>query len=356
MSNERIYKKRTIRDVANLAGVSITTVSHVVSGRRAYSAETEQKVQKAIRDLEYVPSYVVRGLRHESTLTLGACITDPFRESLKLRRTFAEQLWRGVIAEADIQGYSTLHYPEAIRSGKDHRPFLSGLIDGMLATCDPEDERPARLAAAGLPVVVLGLDSNIPDGVGAVVEDETTIVTLALSHLFDLGHRVIAHIPGPLSNAPERDNISQRRTEAFRTLMTSRGLLREDLIAESESWEPVSISETLRSWSKLENRPTAIFCSNDAIALQALADAKTVGLRVPEDLSIIGVDDIPEASLSSPTLTTIRVPIEELGREGVRCLVRMLRGEPASQCRVTLRSSELVHRFSTSPVRGHSSS
>jgi DNA-binding LacI/PurR family transcriptional regulator len=352
----RLYRKTTIKEVAELAGVSVTTVSHVVSGKRLYGHETQARVRKAIADLNYVPSYVARGLRGHSSLTIGVCADDPYRFGGSLRRTFAEQLWRGMTSEADAHSYSTLHYSEKVRESESVEPFLNGFIDGLLMENPHGDVRPAQLAQAGLPVVVLTRAFENAQRIGAVYTDEGHLVEVALEALYDQGHRRIAHIAGPSdelgdprSPDTKSDDVAEWRLNSYRNWMANKGCDFNDLVGYAGTWEPRSLLPLLQRWQSLDDPPTAIFCSNDAIALRLMGDAKTLGIRVPEDISLVGVDNVPESVGAG--LTTMRAAVDEVGREAVRLLLRMMGGEPAEACRKVLPVARYVERNSVAPLR-----
>lgn len=352
MAGERSYRKATIREVAERAGVSVTTVSHVVSGQRAYAPETERKVREAIAELKYTPSYVARGLRQKATMTLGVCGFDPLRIPSPARRRFAEELWRGVSLEADASDYSLLYYCDRIRSGEVADPFLNGLIDGLLMIQLPNDRRPAEIAAAGLPVVVQFQGRDLPPGVGAAYLDEDEAACLALQCLWDLGHRRIAYLAGPVSDdglwrAKEPpDPIALWRLEAFRAWATRAGVYSEERVAAADAWEPETVLPILQAWMRQPQPPTAVFCANDAIAIAVFEAACELGIELPTELSVVGIDDVAQASTVHPSLTTIPVPVEEIGRESVRALLRRMAGRPVEECRTKVPLPGLILRES----------
>lgn len=351
----RSYRKPTIREVADLAGVSVTTVSHVVSGVRSYAPDTVKKVQDAIAALKYTPSYIAQGLRQKATMTLGVCGFDPLRITNPTRRRFAEELWRGVALEADERDYSLLYYSSRIRTGEVIDPFLNGFIDGLLMIQLPTDPRPAEIASTGMPVVIQMRGRELPPGVGCAYVDEDHAADLALTTLWDMGHRRIAYFGGPTTDdldiprAEPSDPIACWRADAYRDWMVSRDAYSERLQASAYDWEPEDVSATLTRWFTSQPRPTAVFCANDAIALKVIEGAHSVGLRVPHDLSVVGVDDVPAAATSSPTLTTLPIPVLEIGRESVRCLIRIIEGSDPDSCRTTVKVPSLVMRESIAP-------
>ena len=354
MARERIFKKPTIRNVAELAGVSVTTVSHVVSGVRAYAPETVSKVNEAIRQLKYTPSYIARGLRQQSTMTVGVVGVDPMRIIDPMRRRFSEELLRGIALEADRHDYSLLNYSEKIRRSSEVTPFLNGLVDGVLMLYQTEDTRPAILAKAGLPVVIHVRPTEGMEMVGAAYVDQQHLVELCLDHLWELGHRRIAHLAGP-AQRPFRDNpeefevdsIASWRAEAYGEWTQAREAFNPQYLRFTSAWEPADVMSIAHEWQNMPTPPTAVLCANDFIAVRLIEAGRKLGWNVPANVSVVGIDDIPAASDPSYSISTVSVPIEEVGRESVRCLLRMLSGEPGGECRQVLRASNVLSRGSS---------
>lgn len=344
MSYQNRYRKPTVSNVAERAGVSVTTVSHVVNGVRAYSAETEAKVRKAIAELNYTPSYIAKGARQKTNHVLGVCTNDPWRTVGGSRKRFAEALWSGVTEEADRHGFSLLHYAAKIQSATEHTPFLDGFVDGLLMLVQPEDSRPAALAAAGLPVVLMAASPQLPEGVGGVGVDEFLVAAAALEPLHAAGHRRIAHLTGPDTRGEpgETDGIACRRHDAYEAWMAKHGLLRPGFVRSVGSWDPESVTDQLNEWLALPEPPTAVFCANDTIARVLIAAARDRGLSVPRDLSVTGVDGDPEIS-------SVPVPVGEIGSRSVDALLRLMSGEPVADCRIALAPGPLNRLHTVAP-------
>jgi len=350
----RSYSKPTINDVAAQARVSVTTVSHFVSGRSgACSPETARRIEAAISTLHYTPSSMRRGLSQKATQMLGVSVANPSDEG---ERPFSDRIWRGINREADVQDYALLHYPSSVRDSSDYRVFLDGRVDGLILSAGVGDPRIERLAEAGMPLVVLSHANTLPTGCGSVCADERQTVALALSHLWELGHRRIAHLAGPCDldttlepPSPMRfpaDAALQRR-QAFRDWMAAQGVA-DPLVSSSHSWwKPGGTLETLAAWRALPEPPTSLFCANDAIALSAMEAARALDWPVPGALSVVGVDNSLSGSRAEPPLTTIELDSAALGHETVRCLLRLMDGAPAEECHVMLPVSRLLVRAST---------
>ncbi len=352
----RQFRKATIKDVASKAGVSITTVSMFVSGREEVcSQETAVRIRAAVSDLNYVPNPVIRGLQKRETRTLGICMYSPV-EPIAYGNIFFERLWRGVFHEADTAQYALLRYPSTIMNGASANALLDGRADGILYHSHSEaagDERPARLAAAGMPIVLLTRSLAIPEGCGAAYANEADTVKLALSHLWQHGHRRIAHIAGPIpSESIDRftnvDDIATSRLQAYQAWMHERNAGEYTRVGYGHGWMGNHVGDIIADWYALPDRPTAIFCANDALAIATLHAARALGWAVPEALSVIGVDNTGPAIENE--LTTVEPPDENVGRASVRALVLMLQGAPLPECRIAVPVTRLVSRGTVSSV------
>jgi LacI family transcriptional regulator len=353
--SQRLFRKPTIKEVAVKAGVSITTVSHYMQGRHGTcSTETAQRIKQVIDDLHYTPNLLSSSLVRKSTQTIGISLAAPSR----LLRSFTDDIWRGVNLESDEREYSLLHYPRATRNADDYRVFLDGRIDGLILSAAHGDPRPERLAAAGLPTVLLTRSQDIPSDCGGVFANESDTVDLALSHLWALGHRRIAHIAGPTMIDPDVSrSLSTRgytdsavwRSEAFVGWLAAHGVVDHLVSQPNWGWSAVNVDETLVEWMNLNQRPTALFCANDVLAVAAMECAVRLGLNVPRDLSIVGVDNAVDSALSTVPLTTVDIDGALIGQEAVRCLLRLMEGDSSGPRIVTVPVTNLVIRDSTAP-------
>jgi LacI family transcriptional regulator len=351
----RRFQKATISDVAEKAGVSITTVSRFVSGREnVCSADTAERIRTAIADLHYTPSSLVSSVGRRATRTLGVCMYSSLDPGVLYGGSFFERLWRGIVAEANQQDYSLLHYPASVLNGKNTDPFLDGRVDGLLyhpptPVRDPEgrqEGRLERLAAAGMPTVAITRSLGLPDGCGSAYVDESGTATLALAHLWERGHRRIAHIAGPTGPG---DNIGTGRLEAYRAWMRERGVYDPALEGQAHSWRAETcVAEIVAGWASLPVRPTAVFAGNDTLALAVIAAAQALGWNLPNALSVVGVDNTPDAAVAG--LTTVDPPIEDVGRASVRALLNILHAAPLPSCRIAVPVTQLVSRESVVSV------
>jgi LacI family transcriptional regulator len=178
-------------------------------------------------------------------------------------------------------------------------------------------------------------------------------VDLALQHLWSLGHRRIGHLAGPAEGGPAADwrtvidDIAIRRLEAYRAWMQTRIAGDPALIAHARAWEATRVPEIVTTWAALPQRPTAVFCANDALAVGVIEAARQRGWRVPEELSVVGVDNSGVAAEVQNSLTSIDIPMEAVGREGTRALLQVMQGAPLEACRIALPVPEIVVRGST---------
>lgn len=353
----RQYQKATIKDVAAQAGVSVTTVSHFVSGRSGTCApQTAQRIRAAIDDLQYTPSYFTRGLRPRPTRILGACVTNPSDLQGDQRHSRLERLWRGLIEVADETDYSLLHYPASVRYGTTCDMFLNGSVDGVFFNSTHGDPRPQKTAAAGLPTLLFNRLLEQPPGCGAVYAREADTVALALSHLWQRGHRRIAHLAGPVEPSSSevvgdyaQSDIAIERQRGYIAWLTERTAFDPDLLLGGRAWLADHAAAAVARWRALPDPPTAVFCANDALAIGVINAARALNWRVPADLSVVGVDNTAATSESDPPLTTVDIPAETIGREALRALLRLMDGAPAEACRIVVPVTDLVVRASTGP-------
>ncbi|MCG9895043.1 MAG: LacI family transcriptional regulator [Fimbriimonadaceae bacterium] len=353
----RRYRKATIRDVAAEAKVSMTTVSHVVSGASGYSEATIAKVREAIAKLNYVPSFAAKGLRQAATQTIGVCATDPFHQDQMSESLFSRRLWRGILDEADECGYSIIHFPRKVREEAEPSFFLNGLLDGLIMTAVELDRRPALVAESGLPVVVVSPRFEVVPPLACVEADEDSAIRLGLERLWELGHRRIAHLSGPADTVIRdgvpvylADGVASARKEAFANWMTQRGIDPAPMLLSAGAWRPGEGCPDLAEWLR-RVRPTAVFAANDELAWGVIRAARSLGLEVPRDLSVIGIDDdIPDPS-EPLRLTTIRIPVVEIGRTAMRTILAVLRGEDQPGRRTVLPVTDLLDRDTTAPAQ-----
>jgi DNA-binding LacI/PurR family transcriptional regulator len=357
------FKKPTAKQVAEEAGVSITTISHFLAGRpNACSPDTAERIKAAIEALHYTPNALGKGLRNQLLRTVGICMFDPFdvpypTESPEFwRNSSVERTWRGILSEAHAADYRLIMYPASVRESAPYTVFLDGSIDGLIFMAGHEDERPNLVANVGFPVVLISRWLNISEHSSCVYADERQAVELAMAHLWTLGHRRIAHISGPVRPFPnvERDQYDQSdvaiaRLDAYVDWMRKWGGYDPGLIARGNSWTGGHAAQAVNAWFEFPNRPTAIFCSNDAAARQVIDTARQLGWEVPGQLSVIGVGNVFGSQVTVPPLTTVDLASEAIGREAFRILIARLGSHPANPVQKCMEVGKLIVRSSTGP-------
>lgn len=301
----------TLRDVARAAGCSVATVSRVLAGTRPVGAETAERVRAAAEQLGYRPNRAARALRGHVTGTVGLVlpqITNPFYPTLVRELTRALHADGRAVLLADCDDD-----PDA--EAEHIADLLSRRVDALLVI--PADERRSREAvadaAARVPLVLLdrGCGTGVADSVAV---DNTAGMALVLDHLAATGRRRVCFIGarGTASAAAERRRAYETGAAALDPGAPNRMLL-GDFSAE---WGRAAVDEV---W---DERPDALVCANDLIAIGALQRLQQRGVDVPGEIAVTGFDDIPMAALSVPGITTVRQPVAALAAEAARLLRR----------------------------------
>lgn len=346
MGEERSGSRRpTIRDVARAAGVSVTTVSNVLNGRTgSMTPETHDRVRQVIEDLRYHRNDLARGLVRRRTSTIGLVIaeieTPLFLQAINVIEPAARE------AGFDILIYSARD--EAAEQQANTVLFekdVAGVI--FLSTSRYSSHDHIReLTRAGTPVVLVNRWGQ-PEGIDSIRWDNVGAARDAVAHLIGLGHRRIAHLCGPAHRYS-----SVERLQGYREALEAAGipydenLLRTvDYTGEQGSWRSATLDLLA-----ISPRPTAILAVDDTVAAVAMRACQQQGVRVPEDISIIGIDDQPFAALMNPPLTTMQLPILQAGREAIRLLLDRIGGD-RSETRASVLSCPLVVRESTGHAR-----
>ena len=329
----------TIKDVAALAGISYTTVSHVLNKTRPVSEPVRLKVEAAIAELDYVPSAVARSLKARSTATIGLLVPN------SVNPYFAE-LARGIEDACERNGYCVIlcnsdDNPQKQRSYL--RVLLEKRIDGLIVASVGEDsDLQGSLANVRTPMVIV---DRALEGVEAdlVSIDHEQGAYLATRHLLELGHREIACIGGPASTS-----TAQLRLAGFRRALAEAGVaVADEHIVNSDF---TSLGGYAAAAQLLDGqRPTAIFAGNDMIGIGVLRAAAERNICVPGELSVIGFDDIQLSRYVFPALTTVGQSIRELGESAAALLLsriaQPLRGAPEQR----IVAPKIVLRESTAP-------
>jgi LacI family transcriptional regulator len=332
--------RATIRDIAQLAGVSVATVSRVINDRPDVSRETRDTVLRHVRAHNFTTNRSARALSVGRTGFAG--FTMPFIRADYFAAILAGALEAAYEQEMRLVLCATLS--EHDREVSLLERLMDGATDGAIILLPEESsDELAALQAGGYPFVVADPRVPLPEGIPAVSAAHRAGAKAATEHLLSLGHRRIAHISGPRGWA-----AAEERIEGYQSALSAAGVLPSaDLVVEGNFESPSGHSAAGRLLD-LADPPTAIFASNDNMAVGTLRAARERGLSVPEDLSVVGFDDAELASIVTPALTTVRQPLAELGRTAVSLLMRMIERQRVEALRVEL-ATRLVVRDSTRP-------
>ncbi|MFZ6843910.1 LacI family DNA-binding transcriptional regulator [Undibacterium sp. RuTC16W] len=330
----------TMKQVAEKARVSTTTVSHVINNTRVVSEDARERVLSVIQELRYIPSAVARSLKNDKTHTLGMMIpnnSNPY---------FAEVI-QGIEDESFRLGYNIIlcnSYDDPKKQAAYTRVLMEKRIDGLILVSSGIDlELTQLLADEAIPKVLV--DREVPGVAADFIEaDHEQGGYLATKYLLDLGHRRIACVSGPKTLLPSGDRVS-----GYLRALKEAGIdFNSEYLAHSDFTSQGGFS-AFQQLLALPDRPTAIFASNDLMAIGGLCAAQQTGMRIPEELSVMGYDDIALASFSTPPLTTIAQPKYEIGVLTARVLVnRIINAE--LPLRREMLETKLTVRQSTGPA------
>ena len=328
----------TISKIAKEAGVSVPTVSKVLNGRADVAPATRAKVETLIDEHGYQRR---RGRRSSGTRMVDLVFHE-------LDSPWAVEIIRGVERVAREERLGVV----LSECGGAHTPrqeWLEGVLarkpDGVImvfSDLDPSQRR--QLQARNIPCVVVDANGEPTNEVPAIGSTNWSGGLAATRHLLELGHRRIGAIGGPA-----RVWCSRARMDGYRAALEDAGIQVEPDLIRHGDYHVESGYEQGLELLRLENRPTAIFAGSDMQALGLYRAAREVGLRIPEDLSVVGYDDLPVAEWIGPALTTIRQPLMEMADQATRLVLRLARGERPPSTHIDLATS-LVVRQSTAPL------
>lgn len=328
----------TIKDVANEAGVSIGTVSNVLNGLETVKEENRSKVLKTIKELGYIPNLTAQSLKTHKTKTIGLILPSIFNP-------FYPALARGVEDLAHNMGY-TLILCNTDRDVNREKEYLDMLIskgvDGIVLV---------------KPIISVDKILNYSKGFNLILIDdiaggntELDVIEVsnyegsvkAASYLIALKHKKIAYISGTLNS-----KSSVERLKGFKDTLKDKYINVDESLIKIGDFTWQSGYKLAKELLVGDNKPTAIYCGNDLMAVGAMKAIKEMGFEVPKDISVVGFDDIDVAELTTPTLTTIRQPKYEQGEKAARVLFDRIQGVNKGSFRTYVLSTELVVREST---------
>ena len=328
----------TMRAVANLAGVSTATVSHVINDTRTVSAQVTARVLEAMEQLDYHPDIVARSLRRRETMTIGLLVPS-------VEIPFFARVAESIEAAADAAGYSVILCSSGWslpRELQHLRNLLARRVDGLVCiSLNMTADHLAPMLRRGTPVVLCerpmaGLE------VDAVEIDNFQGAYDATAHLIALGHRRIACITGLPSST-----LNENRIRGYQQALAAAALPVDPGLIRCGDYSPASGARFARDFLDAADPPSAVFAFNDLMAMGVLQVAQQRGLRVPADLAVIGFDGLPLIEHTAPPLSTVDQPVAEMGATAIAMLVDRIKGEVTGAARVRTFPAKLVVRAST---------
>lgn len=322
-------------DVAKLANVSKATVSRVLRNPETVKEQTRQKVLIAIEKLNYQPNLLARQFRRTETKTVLVVVPT-------IINNVFPQMIGGIDFEATKQGYKVL-LGNTNKNPHKTEIFINELkqkqVDGMILLTIPLDEKVITEVAANYPVV---LTSDYNDGfnIPTVSIDNISSGREATEHLIKLGHTRIAHISGPLEISISRD-----RLKGYRQALLQHELELDSLLVQEGDNSFESGYNQMQKLLAIDYPPTAVFAANDLMAMGVVKAAKAQGLKVPEDIAVVGFDNIMFSDIFEPALTTIEQPFFEMGKRSMELLLQQINGEKITKIKHVL-STKLTIRDS----------
>ena len=313
----------TIKDIARLAGVSHTTVSRALRDHPAIAPDTTARIKQIAQVQGYLPSAVARGLKTRRSKVLGvivSAIDDPF---------WSEVL-QGIDDSLHPAGYSlyvVASHREKEREGQIVRSMVEQRVDGVIL-CSPifSDDQVHLLQSYGLPAIAVN-NSGAEGFSCSIFNDNPFGVSALTRHLLELDHRRIAYLGNQRGGRTNRD-----REEAFRAELSAAGVaIQPDFVYAAASSFPSGGFSGAQHFLNLPERPTAIFCYNDYMAVGVYSALYQAGLRIPEDISVVGFDNITIAAYMIPALTTFHQPKHSLGAETARIMLYLLNAAPGGE-------------------------
>ena len=334
----------TLRDVARASGVSVSVVSRVLNDAADLRVrpETRARVQQALRELDYAPNHAARGLRLGQSSALGLVVPS-------LANSFFPELLRGVEAAADESGQAVLlARAERIGEGGDYlrRLVREGRVDGFMlqVTDEAATDHVVEDITANVPVVLI--NARGPQA-GSVALDDAQAAVVATDHLLGLGHRRVGFIGGLPSSFTAR-----RRERGYVQALHAVGLRRRRVWQTMCGYRAEDGRAAVHQvWSRPGAKPTGLVVANVNAALGVLAGLRDLALRVPEEVSVVAIHESGVAALMAPTLTTVQLPLYELGVQAVREVIDRLAGAPDRHVVVADPAPLLLARESTAPPR-----
>jgi DNA-binding LacI/PurR family transcriptional regulator len=330
----------SIKDIARVAGVSHSTVSRALRNSPLVNSTTTEEIQAIARELGYQPSAVARGLVTRKTLTIGVVVTtiaDPFVSEVVI----------GIELAANDAGYSVFladSNADPVREKSVVHSFAERRVDGIVVTSSRVGALYTPLLSQMMVPIVLINNQHPGQFVHSVMIDNVQGSREATAHLIRLGHRRIAYVGDQYGHQSDAERFA-----GYREALALAALpLLPELVAHGDG-KPEGGIAAMDKLLGLAEPPTAVFCYNDMTALGVLRSVHVHGLQVPADVSLIGFDDVLFASYAQPQLTTVRQPMQRMGRMAMESLLKLMSGQPAAEAVKV--PAELIVRESTAAPR-----
>jgi len=329
--------KVTIKDIAQRANVSKMTVSRVLSGKGQVSEETANLIRKIAKELNYEPNLIARSLTSRKSFTLGVLFP-------KINKIFLDnyiaQVLSGITDEAQKQNYRIMLFPLENPSEKYISIANSNLLDGMLLLKTKENDLQLdELTESGFPFVLVNHNAS-GENISFVDAENVNGSVSAVKYLYDAGHRKIAFVGGNTDETRGRDRLKGYR-QALKKLNID---YREEYVLFCNSNKEEAYHNS-KKFLYLQDPPSAIFCADDYMAIGVIERLRVEGVKVPEDIAVIGFDDIEISTFVNPPLTTVKQPIYEIGRTAAKILLDLINGKIEVPVHKMLKT-ELIERES----------
>jgi LacI family transcriptional regulator len=312
----------TLEEIARLAQVSRSTVSRVINGHPAVDPQTRERVQRVVQEQNYHPNGAARALASRHSQLIGLVV--PQMLSAVFSDPYFPMLIQGVSAACDERDYFMLLSFPVMRTPETLTRIVRGAhLDGLVVAASLTDNSQiSQLAREGTHFVLVGRSTN-EGAVTTVDVDNVRGAAIAVQHLVRLGFAAIATITGPLEMTAAVD-----RREGYLAALRGARLEPPEVYVQEGDWSEWSGSRAMEALLRLPERPEAVFAASDSMAIGALKVIRAAGLRVPDDIALVGFDDIPLASALETPLTTVRQPIYRLGHTAASVLLDQLQGIP----------------------------
>lgn len=349
MRKHQVQPRVTLKDIAKELDMCFTSVSRILRGDSRFSARTVRKVQDKAMELNYRPNVLARTLASQGSTFVGVITPD-------VHVSYSPLLISGIQSVLEPYNYNvvlgTSRY--TLKLEKQHLGVMADkFVEGVIiAPCTIDDENSAKinmLTELRIPVVTLGIEKEGVNAINVRVDHESG-GRMVGKHLTDIGHKTFVYLTHNLNDITDpyafmTDN--KQRYDGFSQVLESKGLKENCTLIDAHGGEGVT-AEVAKLILKANPKPTAVFCFSDLYAAQLLREFNKLGVKVPEDISIVGYDDMPIAELTTPGLTTVQQPKEELGRVAASKLKEIMDERPAVS---SVLQPKLVVRESTAPPK-----